>query len=300
MATVVDEARPSDCSAQFGVGGERRHRHGGRAARGAPADSRRAPCGACADRRSSGLSSAGRRNSSRSTSSSLSGSAQRSRNALQRADVELLRLMRDHARFAGLAHAKALLGLGEDHGRAAARRPRLLEGGVKLAEIVAAALQPVDLAIRHARHQRPHLRVFVEEMREIVGAVLGAERLILAVDGGGEAAQQRMGLVAREQRVPIGAPQHLDDMPAGGAEHALQLLDDLPVAAHGAVEPLQVAVDDEAEVVELFAPGEREAGERLRLVHLAVAEHAPDPPRARCRRGRDLRDSAGSAPGRSR
>src|ERR1700685_3522718 len=59
--------------------------------------------------------------------------------------------------------------------------------------------------------------------------------------------------VAREQLVPLASPDHLDDVPAGAAEDALQLLDDLPVAAHRPVETLQVAVDDKREVVELFA-----------------------------------------------
>src|SRR6266540_1158029 len=65
----------------------------------------------------------------------------------------------------------------------------------------------------------------------------------------------RPGLVLGEQRVPVAAPDHLDDVPAGAAEGALQLLDDLAVAAHRPVEPLQVAVHDEDEVVELLAAG---------------------------------------------
>ena len=71
------------------------------------------------------------------------------------------------------------------------------------------------------------------------------------------------------------APHDLDDVPAGAAEQALELLDDLAVAAHRAVEALQVAVDDEDQVVELFPAGERHAGEALGLVHLAVAGEAP-------------------------
>src|SRR5262249_19599291 len=50
---------------------------------------------------------------------------------------------------------------------------------------------------------------------------------------------------------------------------------DLAVAAHRAVEALQVAVHDEGEVVEPFAGGDVERAERLRLVALAVAEEAP-------------------------
>ena len=130
--------------------------------------------------------------------------------------------------------------------------------------------------VRHVGDELAHLRILAEEVGEVVGAVLGAERLVLAVDGVGEAAQQGMVGVAGEDPVPLRAPQHLDDVPAGAPEQALQLLDDLAVAAHRPVQPLQVAVDDEGEVVEILARRQGEAADRFRLVHLAVAEHAPD------------------------
>ena len=57
---------------------------------------------------------------------------------------------------------------------------------------------------------------------------------------------------------------------------AFELLDDLAVAAHRAVEPLEVAVDDEDQVVELLARRQRDRAERLGLVGLAVAEKRPD------------------------
>ena len=139
-----------------------------------------------------------------------------------------------------------------------------------------ATLERIDLVVRHARDERPHFRILVEEMLEIVRAVLGAEGLVLPVNRRGETAQERMRPVAREERVPVRPPQDLDDMPAGAAEQPLQLLDDLPVAAHGAVKPLEVAVDDKGEVVEPLASCDRQAGKRFRLVHLAVAEQAPD------------------------
>ena len=148
--------------------------------------------------------------------------------------------------------------------------------GVQLAEVVAAAAQRVDLRRRHVRDQRAQLGVEAEEPLLVVDAVVGAERLVLAVDGVRERAQQRVAAVAREQRIPVGAPQHLDDVPPRAGEQRLELLDDLAVAAHGPVEPLQVAVDDEGQVVELLARGERQRADRLRLVHLAVAEYAPD------------------------
>ena len=83
-------------------------------------------------------------------------------------------------------------------------------------------------------------------------------------------------MVAREERVPVRAPEQLDHVPAGALEHRLEFVDDAPVAAHRAVQPLQVAVDDEDEVVQPLARRQAQPGERLGLVHLAVAEEAPD------------------------
>jgi hypothetical protein len=47
---------------------------------------------------------------------------------------------------------------------------------------------------------------------------------------------------------------------------AFQFLDDFAVAAHRAVEPLQIAVDHPDHVVEVLARAERDGAERFRLV----------------------------------
>ncbi len=78
-----------------------------------------------------------------------------------------------------------------------------------------------------------------------------------------------------EQRIPAAPPDHLDDVPTGAAEDGFELLDDLAVAAHRTVEALQVAVDDEDQVVELLAGGERNRAERFGLVHFPVAHECP-------------------------
>ena len=65
-------------------------------------------------------------------------------------------------------------------------------------------------------------------------------------------------------------------VPAGAAEGRFQFLDDLAVAAHRAVQALQVAVDDEDQVVELLARSERQSAQRFGLVRFAVAEERPD------------------------
>ena len=121
-----------------------------------------------------------------------------------------------------------------------------------------------------------------------IRAGLDGVLLILAVDDFAHPLREQAFVVGREQRIPIAAPQHLDDVPAGAAEDRLELLDDLAVAAHRPVETLQVAVDDEDQVVELFARRQADRAERLGLVGLAVAEERPDLRCSTASSGRDL------------
>ena len=55
-----------------------------------------------------------------------------------------------------------------------------------------------------------------------------------------------------------------------------EFVHDLAVAAYRAIEPLQVAVDDKNQVVELLARTERERTQGLGLVRLAVAHEGPN------------------------
>ncbi len=120
------------------------------------------------------------------------------------------------------------------------------------------------------------LGVGAEEVLAHVLAVARLERLVLAVDRLVHALDQATVLVVGQERIPARAPDHLDHVPARAAELGLELLDDLAVAAHRAVEALQVAVDDEDQVVELLAAGQADRAHRLGLVHLAVAHERPD------------------------
>ena len=189
---------------------------------------------------------------------------------------QLLGLVRGVLALAALAHAEALDGLHQEHRRLAFVVRGLVERGVDLLRVVAAALQAPDVLVAHVGDRGEQLRVLPEEVLAHEGAVVGLHRLVVAVDGLHHHATQRAVLVAREQRIPVAAPDQLDDVPARAAELALELLDDLAVAAHRPVEALQVAVDDEDQVVELLARGQSDRAERLGLVHLAVAAKDPD------------------------
>src|SRR5688572_5934362 len=99
--------------------------------------------------------------------------------------------------------------------------------------------------------------------------------LILAVNDLAHALDQQAIVILLEQAVPLSTPDHLDDIPSGAAEDRFELLNDLTVAANRTVEPLQIAVDDEDQVVEFLARGQRDRAERFRFVGLTVAEKRP-------------------------
>ena len=194
---------------------------------------------------------------------------------LERLFAHLLLLVGDVLALARLAHAVALDGLGEDDCRLAGVLHGRGVGGVHLERIVATAVELPDLIVGPIGDHRRQLRVFAEEVLADIRAVLRLEVLVLAVDSLLHTLQQNPGRLTRNELVPAGTPQDFDDVPAGATEDRLELLDDLAVATHRSVEALQVAVDDEDQVVEFFPRGERDRSERLGLVSLAVAQERP-------------------------
>src|ERR1700678_649735 len=95
---------------------------------------------------------------------------------------------------------------------------RRRECSVQFSKVMAATLERIDLCIGHMCHESLSRRVFFEEVFDVIGAILGAEILVIAVNGGCEPAQQRVLRVARKERVPIGTPKYLDDIPARPGE----------------------------------------------------------------------------------
>ncbi len=181
--------------------------------------------------------------------------------------------------------------------------PRVRRGGgvgrVDLLRIVAAAVELPDLVVGQVRDHREQLRVLPEEVLARVGAAAHLVVLVVAVDGLVHALDAAGPSCPSRAAVPAPAPDHLEHVPAGAAEGAFEFLDDLAVAAHGAVEALQVAVHHEDQVVELLARRERDRAERLGLVHLAVAQEHPHLAIAGVEDAAVLAGSGGSAPGRS-
>src|SRR5581483_9143377 len=118
-------------------------------------------------------------------------------------------------------------------------------------------------------------RIGSEEVVAEIGPALDEIFLVLTVGDFAHAADQQAVTVVLNQAVPVTAPDDLDDVPTCAAENGFELLNDLSVATNRAIEPLQVAVHHEDQIVEAFARGQRDGTERLGLVHFAVAEKCP-------------------------
>ena len=189
---------------------------------------------------------------------------------------ELLHLVGGVATLEVGAERPSLDGLGQHDGRLAPVPQGRVVGGVHLPAVVSAAFEAPDLGVGHAVDHREGARVAGEEVLAHEGAGLGLVGLEVTVGGRVEQVDQGSVVVGAEERVPLASPDDLDDVPAGAAEVGLQLLDDLAVAADRSVEALQVAVDDEGEVVQPFPGGDAERPQCLGLVHLAVADERPD------------------------
>src|SRR5512142_1139470 len=159
---------------------------------------------------------------------------------------------------------------------ATAMARRTIVGRKNLPVAVPTATQLADLLVRQvfdhieqARIRAPNLLARVRTRHGDVLLPLAINQFIKAL------AQQPLG-VAREQLVPFRTPHDFDHVPAGAAKHGLQFLDDLAITAYGPIESLQVTVDHEDEVVELFTSGHRERAERLGLIGFAITHEGPD------------------------
>ncbi len=183
--------------------------------------------------------------------------------------------MGDVATLDRAAQCPALDRLGQDDGRNRLVLHRRGECGVNLAVVMPAPLQVSEVVIREVLDHLLEARVGSEEVFPDVGTGLDDVLLELSVERLVHLMDEDPVCVAREKVVPFTTPDDLDDVPARTSEDRFEFLDDLAVTAHRAVEPLQVAVDYEDEVVEPLPRSETQSSHRFRLVHLAVAQERP-------------------------
>ena len=166
---------------------------------------------------------------------------------------KLLLRMRGHLALPGTAHAVTFFGVRQNHYRLACVRRSSGISGMYFHQVVAAALEPVDLLVGHALGQAGEFRVLTKKGVTVKAPVFGGKSLHLAIDRAGKGFGQCAGGVAGKQAIPVAAPHQFDDMPASAGKQFFQLIDDAAIAAHRAIEALQIAVHHPHQVVQIFA-----------------------------------------------
>ena len=177
--------------------------------------------------------------------------------------------------FAALAHAKTFHGFNQQHGGLTLMVHRLVVSRIHLLGVMATALQTPNVVVAHVGHHFECLGVLAKKVLPHVGAIVGFKSLIVAVYGVHHQLAQVAFFVARQQRLPVAAPQQLDNVPACASELAFKLLDDFAVATHRAVQTLQIAIDHKNKVVQILTGGQANRTQAFHFVHLAVATKHP-------------------------
>ena len=189
--------------------------------------------------------------------------------------IQLFLLVGDVLAFARFAQSVAFDRFRQNDGRRTLVLHGCLVSRMDLDGIVAAQPHARQLLIGKMLNHFQQSRIGAEEVLPEVSAALDEIFLILAVADLAHALDQQAIAIAPDQAVPVAAPDHLDHIPAGAAENGFQFLNNLAIAAYRAVQPLQVAVHHEDQIVEPLARSQGDRAERLRLVHFAVAEERP-------------------------
>ena len=169
--------------------------------------------------------------------------------------------MRDILPFARFTQSVAFDRPRQDHRWLALVFGGRFVGRIDLARIVAAQPQPAQLVIGEGFDQLQQPRIRPEEMFADVRARFDHQFLVLTVHQLAHALDQQTFGVAIQNRVPFRAPQNFNHVPSCAAERRFQFLNDLPVAAHRPIQPLQIAIDHKNQIVELFAGRERDCAQ---------------------------------------
>ena len=91
---------------------------------------------------------------------------------------------------------------------------------VNFAGVVPSARHLAQLLVAQVNHALGQLRIFAEEMFPNVAAALDDVFLKVAIDALFESLQQQAIVIVGEQFVPVGTPDHFDDVPACATERA--------------------------------------------------------------------------------
>src|SRR5438132_9943697 len=122
--------------------------------------------------------------------------------------------------------------------------------GVYFDGIVSAQPHAGELLVGKMLNHLKQTWVSPEEVVPEVSPALDEVFLVLTVGDLAHAADQQAVAVILYETVPVAAPNNLDYVPARPAENSLEFLNDLAIAAHRSVQPLQIAIHHEDQVIE--------------------------------------------------
>ena len=175
-----------------------------------------------------------------------------------------------------IAHAVALDRLGEDHRRLALVIDRRVIRRVDLVRVVAAAVQVPDVVVGPVGDQRLQLGR-VEEMLADVRAVLGLERLVLAVDALPSSActgcPSCRARAARPSACPRSTLITFQPAPRKSLSSSWMIL---PLPRTGPSSRCRLQLTTKIRLSSFSRDGHADRAHRLGLVHLAVAHERPD------------------------
>src|SRR5205807_2735832 len=128
--------------------------------------------------------------------------------------------------------AVAFDGLGQYHRGTALVFHRSFVSVVNFLRIKTTALQTEDFFVSPVCYERRSLWILAKKFLAHESAIFGLESLVFAIHALFHPLEQHAGLVAGQQIIPAGAPDHLDNIPSCAAESRFQAIKDLAVAPH--------------------------------------------------------------------
>src|SRR5256885_6119617 len=164
--------------------------------------------------------------------------------------IQLLLLMSDVLAFARLAQAIALDGFRENDGWCAFVLYRGFICRMYFDRIVPSQPHTGQLLVRKMFDHFQETWICAAKVLPEVSSALNKIFLILPVCDLAHPPDKQSVAIVLDEHVPIPTPDHLDYIPARSAENCLQLLNNLSIPADRSIQPLQIAVHDEDEIVQ--------------------------------------------------
>src|SRR5690606_6746757 len=125
---------------------------------------------------------------------------------------------------------------------------RSIKGGIHLVGIMATTIKAPNFLIAHAADHLKQFGVLAKKVFAHISTIIGLIGLVFTIYGFFHDTTQNTFFVASQQRIPVTAPNQLNDIPATATEITLQFLDDFAITTNRAIKTLQVAVDHKNKV----------------------------------------------------